>query len=71
MAIPSGSWQLLRGSPRGGDLRRCVNIERRRRNVVDTDLIRCTLKDFEGVVNELPLERQAELPSLILREVKV
>jgi len=44
---------------------------RRRKRVLDADLIRRALQDFERLVGLLPLEDQKELFQLLLREVEV
>ncbi len=48
-----------------------LDIERRRKRVLDADLIRRALLDFERLVGLLPLEDQKELFQLLLREVEV
>lgn len=48
-----------------------LDIERRQKRVVDAELIRRSLQDFERLVNLLPLEDQKELFQLLLREVEV
>jgi hypothetical protein len=54
---------------------RCVklefDIERRRKRVLDADLIRRSLEDFARLVELLPLEDQKELFQLLLHEVAV
>ncbi len=48
-----------------------LDIERRRKRVLDVELIRRSLQDFERLVGLLPLEDQKELFQLLLREVEV
>ena len=48
-----------------------LDLERRRKRVLDADLIRRGLKDFERLVGLLPLEDQKELFQLLVREVVV
>ena len=48
-----------------------LDLERRRKRVLDADLIRRALQDFERLVGLLPLEDQKELFQLLLREVEV
>ena len=48
-----------------------LDIERRRKRVLDVDLIRRGLQDFERLVGLLPLEDQKELFQLLLRQVVV
>ena len=48
-----------------------LDIERRQNRVVDAELIRRSLQDFERLVNLLPLEDQKELFQLLIREVEV
>jgi hypothetical protein len=45
--------------------------ERRRKRVLDADLIRRSLEDFARLVDLLPLEEQKELFQLLLHEVAV
>ena len=48
-----------------------LDLERRRKRVLDADLIRRGLQDFERLVGLLPLEDQKELFQLLVREVVV
>lgn len=48
-----------------------LDLERRRKRVLDADLIRRGLQDFERLVVLLPLEDQKELFQLLVREVVV
>jgi hypothetical protein len=48
-----------------------LDIERRQRGVLDADLIRSSLQDFEQLVGVLPLEDQKELFQLLIHEVQV
>ena len=48
-----------------------LDVERRRKRVLDVDLIRRSLQDFARLVGLLPLEDQKELFQLLLREVEV
>ncbi len=48
-----------------------LDIERRQKRVVDAEIIRRSLQDFERLVNLLPLEDQKELFQLLIREVEV
>jgi site-specific DNA recombinase len=54
---------------------RCVklefDIERRRKRVLDAEVIRHSLEDFARLVELLPLEDQKELFQLLLRQVEV
>jgi site-specific DNA recombinase len=47
------------------------DLERRRKRVLDVELIRRSLQDFAQLVSLLPLEDQKELFQLLLREVDV
>jgi hypothetical protein len=51
--------------------RRELDLERRRKRVLDADLIRRALQDFERLVGVLPLVDQKELFQLPVREVVV
>lgn len=48
-----------------------MDIDRRRRRVIDVDLIRQSLVQFERLVNFLPMEDQKELMQLLLDRVEV
>ena len=48
-----------------------LDVERRRKRVLDVELIRRSLQDFARLVSLLPLEDQKELFQLLLQEVEV
>lgn len=48
-----------------------LDIERRQKRVLDVEITRRSLKDFERLVNLLPLEDHKELFQLLIREVEV
>ncbi len=48
-----------------------MDIDRRQKKVLDVEVIRCSLVDFERLVNLLPVQDQKELFQLLLKEVKV
>ena len=48
-----------------------VDVDRKKRKVIDAEIIRKSLQDFEQVVDLLPMEDQKELLQLLIKEIYV